>query len=35
MKSRALETVAREVRYETGRRDRCSRTLGPRTGSVA
>ena len=29
------KTVAREVRYETDRHDRCSRTLGQRTGSVA
>ena len=29
------KTVAREVRYETDRHDRCSRTLGQRTGNVA
>ena len=29
------QTVAREVRFETDRHDRCSRTFGQRTGSVA
>ena len=29
------KTVAREVRYETDRHARCSKTLGQRTGSVA